>query len=92
MQFSDFPVETGIPMPDGPQDSRYNYKYPWRQMNVGDSFFISAPRFTSDIAAADDERRRLARIRSVMYYHNNKYPEHFEARIVDGGVRVWRTE
>jgi hypothetical protein len=82
MEFSDFPVETGIPMPDGPQDSRYNYKYPWRQMNVGDSFFI----------AAADKRRKLARIRSVMFYHNNKYPEHFEARIVDAGVRVWRTE
>ena len=83
MEVSDFPVETGIPMPDGRQDSRYNYKYPWRQMNVGDSFFI---------AAADDKRRKLARIRSVMFYHNNKYPEQFEARIVDAGVRVWRTE
>jgi len=82
MEVSDFPVETGVPIPDSPQDGRCKYKYPWRQMNVGDSFFI---------AAADDARRKLARIRSLMYYHNNKYPEHFEGRVVDGGVRVWRT-
>ena len=82
MEFSDFPLETGVPMPQGGSDYS-RYKYPWRQMQVGDSFFIDA---------ADDKRRKLARIRAVMFYHNNKYPEQFEARIVDAGVRVWRTE
>ena len=81
MKVSDFTLEAGIPMPqDGPDYSRY--KYPWRQMRVGDSFFVPA---------VDDARRKLTHIRSLMYHHNNKHPEHFEARIVDGGVRVWRT-
>ena len=81
MEVSDFPLETGIPMPDGGADYT-RYKYPWRQMQVGDSFFIPA---------ASDKKRKLYGIKSVMFYQHNRHPEHFEARVVDGGVRVWRT-
>ena len=81
MEVSDFSLETGIPMPDGPQDNRY--KYPWRQMQVGDSFFVPV---------TGDKKRKLYAMKSVIFYQHEKHPEHFEVRVVDGGVRVWRTE
>jgi len=82
MEVSDFPLETGVPMPQGgPDYSRY--KYPWRQMQVGDSFFVPV---------TGNKKRKLYAMKSVIFYQHEKHPEHFEVRVVDGGVRVWRTE
>jgi len=82
MEFSDFPLETGVPMPQGgPDYSRY--KYPWRQMQVGDSFFVPV---------TGNKKSKLYAMKSVIFYQHEKHPEHFEVRVVDGGVRVWRTE
>ena len=82
MRYPDFPIESGVPMPE---DERRNerYKYPWRFMEVGDSFFVPA---------APDLNLKLHRLRALITYQHRKHPEHFEVRVVDGGVRVWRTE
>ena len=82
MEFSDFPVEFGVPMPE--EERRYDrHKYPWRVMEVGNSFFVpSAPKGI----------KTLHRLRALISYQHSRHPEHFEARGVDGGVRVWRTE
>jgi len=63
---------------------RYDrYKYPWRIMEVGDSFFVPG---------APDLNLKLHRVRALISYQHSKHPEIFEVRVVDGGVRVWRTE
>ena len=82
MRYPDFPVESGVPMPQ--KKGRYDrYKYPWRIMEVGDSFFVPG---------AQDLDLKLHRVRALISYQHSKHPEYFEVRVVDGGVRVWRTE
>ena len=80
MRYPDFPVESGVPMPK--EKGRY-CKYPWRVMEVGDSFFVPG---------APDLDLKLHRVRALVSYQHSKHPEYFEVRVVDGGVRVWRTE
>ena len=80
MRYPDFPVESGVPMPK--EKGRY-CKYPWRVMEVGDSFFVPG---------APDLDLKLHRVRALISYQHSKHPEYFEVRVVDGGVRVWRTE
>lgn len=80
MRYPDFPVESGVPMPK--EKGRY-CKYPWRVMEVGDSFFVPG---------APDLNLKLHRVRALISYQHSKHPEIFEVRVVDGGVRVWRTE
>ena len=89
MRFPDFPVESGVPMPEDKQ--RYDrYKYPWRVMEVGDSFFVpAAPDLNGDLPHS---YLKLHRLRALISYQHRKHPEHFEVRVVDGGVRVWRTK
>ncbi len=65
-----FKIETGLPMP-------IRGKYPWRQMNVGDSFFV--PNINGNVMGTliASAHRRLSGAR-------------FSQRAVDGGVRIWR--
>jgi len=96
MRYPDFPVESGVPMPE--DEKRYDrYKYPWRVMEVGDSFFVSA---ASETGSPPPKALAvyLHRMKALITYQRSKYPERFEARIVENygehqlniGVRVWR--
>ena len=51
-------------------------KYPWSEMEIGDSFFIEG-KHTRNITGA---------AQNYGSHHNIK----FTCRTVDGGVRVWR--
>lgn len=63
-------IEKGIPLPVKPN------RYPWDDMEVGDSFFI-AGKNTSEIGGhVSNARRRLG--------------FDFTSRTVDGGTRIWR--
>ena len=73
---SDFKVEKGIPFP------RVRLRYPFREMKVGDSFFMPC---------ADEEKRRIAR-RLSSTTSNPKNGGRFTVRRVEGGVRVWKIE
>ena len=94
MRYPDFPIESGVPMPK--EKGRY-CKYPWRVMEVGDSFFVphvDRGNLVTDTFApsAPDLNLKLHRLRALITYQHRKHPEHFEVRVVDGGVRVWRTK
>lgn len=66
-------VESNIPFPDGRTFSR---KYPWTELEVGQSFFVPNGVFRSMQAGASLAGRRLGKT--------------FRARVVEGGVRIWR--
>ena len=51
-------------------------KYPWRQMDVGDSFFVANIKANTVSAAARLVGKRMG--------------ASFTVRKVDGGVRAWR--
>ena len=74
-----FEIEKGIPLakvasPSSPRAS----KYPWADMEVGDSFLVpgtSVSRLSPSVCSAS---RRVG--------------FKFKTRTVEGGVRVWRVE
>lgn len=69
----DYQIEKGIPIPDG-----INSLYPFRQMEVGDSFLIRG-KTASQVAGAVNS----AKIRTGWKFKTRTIPE---------GVRVWRTD
>lgn len=75
---SDFVIEHGVPIPAKRKTGRSD-SYPFRELGVGDSFFVAA---NGD--AAGIRRNRLTAAA------RNYLPKKFITRIVDGGVRVWR--
>jgi hypothetical protein len=70
-------VDKGIPIPEPAQGQRS--RYPWAELKVGDSFF--APKSTTASAAS---------FRSGIAKHAKQRGMKFTARLVEGGVRVWR--
>lgn len=70
-------VEKGIPLP-----GRKHHKYPFDEMDVGDSFFIPA-KSADDAARAQVSALGAMRARRLL-------DKDFTTRRVDGGVRVWR--
>jgi hypothetical protein len=64
-------IEKGIPAPVGK-----NHKYPWDNMEVGDSFFVEGATTTQMAGNITAQRRRLG--------------WSFSQRKQNGGVRVWR--
>jgi len=65
-------IEKGVPVPD----RRGNNKYPWADMEVGDSFFV----VTDKIA---NFKRNV--------YAKNRNGKEFTACAEGDGCRVWRT-
>lgn len=81
------PVERGIPLPPwkahstnrkGPRLIR-----PWSAMEIGDSFF--------ELAEGQDVHRLQGSLASTASWLKKERGLRFETRIVEGGVRVWRT-
>lgn len=67
-------IEKGIPIPN---DGRGRIpKYPWNEMEVGDSFF-----------AAGMTTKELG---SSLVGARKRTGKNFTSRTVEGGVRVWR--
>ena len=66
-------IDKNIPIPDRMRD----YKYPIKDLSVGDSFYVEgmSPSDRSQITA----KGRLCNMRLV-------------TRVVDKGIRVWRIE
>jgi len=72
MATASFKVERDIPPP--PSRS----KYPFGEMEVGDSFLVPGIKTSAEISSA-------------VNYRKSRYGENYICRAVDGGVRVWRT-
>lgn len=68
-------IEQNVPLPVNLRNLN-NLKYPWADMQIGDSFFV--PGITS------------APIQSAKTYAQRKFGRVFTARSVKDGVRVWR--
>ena len=66
-------VEKGIPIPRG---NKSRSKYPWLEMEVGDSFFTTES--AHRVRCAADKRQQ-------------KWGEKYTVKKVEGGVRCWRT-
>ena len=62
-------IESGIPAPTGGR-----FKYPWAEMNVGDSFFVPGKNIGNIPITHATLKTGFKFVRST----------------VDGGVRVWR--
>jgi hypothetical protein len=68
-------VDKGVPMPES--NLGRPIKYPWNEMEVGDSFIIKTEDYLS--------------VRSNISYRNNVHRDrHFVIRKIEDGYRVWR--
>ena len=76
-----FAVERGIPMPTKGNRT----KYPFSELEVGDSFAVPIPMGT-------DPGAQAAAIRSSAYSWSKKNSSRFAVRLVDNkaAARVWR--
>ena len=75
-------IESGIPIPiKGSQKTIY----PFQDMAVGDSFFVPVKNGKTPAQTRNG-------ITGVISYHTKAHPgRRFASRIVEGGVRFWRT-
>lgn len=73
----DYPIEQGVPMPNTDTNGKRS-KYPFQDMQVGDSFFIAGGKSAGLAATARNWAVR------------NRVQHRFLVRTVEGGVRVWR--
>jgi hypothetical protein len=72
-----YAIEKGIPVT---RAFRVPYRYPFNDMEISDSFFVPD--------GADRIRSTRARCSQV----KQQTGKEFIARVVDGGVRVWRVK
>lgn len=69
-----FEIEKGIPVP------ARQLKYPLREMEIGDSFFVPSR----------SDGRPPTIYKSLGTYHRTLAPKRFVQRLVEGGARIWR--
>lgn len=83
-------IESGIPIPargSGGGDPKSGRKaiYPFRDMAVGDSFFVP-------VKNGKTPQQTRNGITGAISFHTKAHPgRRFVSRIVEGGVRFWRT-
>lgn len=71
---AEFKIDKNVPMPKGVRGPGKT-KYPWREMEVGDSFLLPASLASRGIVGAS----------------NNRYaPRRFAIRKTPEGYRIWR--
>ena len=81
---SEFKIEKGIPLAPKRRPSK-STKYPWAEMEVGDSFFVPAEANVTRRALSDRVQRSAA-------YAKKTLGRKFKLRSDETGVRIWRTE
>jgi hypothetical protein len=78
-------IENGIPIPDrGSVGGKTHSKYPFSSMAVGDSFFLP-------VKPGKTLSQTQQSISGSIGYHTKKTGMRFVSRMVEGGVRFWRT-
>ena len=77
-------IEKNVPIPPRGGRKARPPKYPFADMVVGDSFFVEADQ--------EQAPKKSASIGLSWRKHANIEGAKFTTRIVDGGVRCWRTE
>ena len=74
-------VQKNIPMPDIPHNVGRPRIYPWYEMEIGDSFLVPT-----------DNARMKKHVVKTGIDKMAKKGLIFELRVVEGGIRVWRTK
>lgn len=74
MSGSTVKIDKDVPLPSR---SGFHSKYPWEEMEVGDSFMMEGKTNTSAHGHCYQWNKKLA-------------PKKFVARKIEGGCRVWR--
>ena len=69
-----FEIEKGVPLPEGRETG---FVYPFRLMEIGDSFVV-----------ADEDKLKSAR--AAAYAYSRRSGHKFACRRVDKGWRFWR--
>lgn len=72
-----FKIDTGIPLP--PRATAPD-RYPFPEMDVGDSFFVP------------EEVLKRASVQAASLRAGKRYGCKFSTRAVEGGCRVWRIQ
>lgn len=72
-------IDKNIPYPAKTQVGKGGRKYPFNEMEVGDSFFVPLVGGES-----------IAKIRAAASGYGNYNKKQFTTLTVDGGCRVWR--
>jgi hypothetical protein len=73
-----YKIEKNIPMPEGRGRKK---KYPFEEMESGDSFFVKCG------------KKEVAAVRAAVLKENRACMTHkWSTRTVDGGLRVWCLE
>lgn len=73
-------IEKNIPLPEKTSRS----KYPFEEMEIGDSFFVGDETKVKTI-------RTLASTRAKRLSEKQQETVRFHVAVTEGGVRVWRT-
>ncbi len=79
-----YPVEAGVPLPKA---KKGRSKYPWSQLEVGESFFVPNRRSNSFYVPAKKQGDLLGRTFTVRPATRND-----KDGSVETGTRVWRVE
>jgi hypothetical protein len=69
-------IEKGVPIPPTKKRSKSHYRYPWREMEVGDSFYAEVD---------------ILPVRTNALHTGKLLGRKFYVRQDGTGVRVWRT-
>lgn len=72
-----FKVESGIPLPEGNGGGRLP-KYPWTEMNVGDSFPVP------------ESQRKTVKSAATAYCNSRKHLRFTVRKDANGDYRCWR--
>ena len=72
-----FKVDKKVPLPAGYNGP--NRRYPFHEMEVGDSFLIPGARVNHGV-------------RATAYHFGRRHNMKFTCRMVDEGMRVWRVK
>jgi hypothetical protein len=73
-----FTIEKNVAIPAASRTGGGKSKYPWAQMEIGDSFFVPGA--------------KVETFYTLVSAQNKKGDARFICRKIDGGVRVWRVE
>ena len=70
-------IDKGVPLPKKQVPVRAGVAmYPWREMQVGDSFFVAGT--------------TVEKFSGTLYQARKRLGTKFASRTVEGGIRVWR--
>ena len=78
-----YEIDKGVEIPPPNTTNGSRRIYPFREMEIGDSFLVPVD---------GDKKLQQARIGSAASYYGKRNNKRFVTRTVDGGARVWRVE